>query len=201
MILYKLTNENDQTCAETQWGEGIEHTASGKGDLCGPGWLHAYTDRLLAVLLDPINARFGETAHLWQAEGDVGKSDRGLQVGCTRLRTIRRIKKPVVSTVQRVAFGILCAREGCDDPSWRDWAEKWLDGRDRSINSAAEAWAAASAWAAVEAMRAGSAARAWAWAPARTAAEASAWAAVEAARAEKSLDLRALAIKAMEVKP
>ena len=178
MNLYKLTTENDQTHAGLQWGKGIEHTASGKGDLCGSGWLHAYTDRLLAVLLDPIHASFGETAHLWQAEGDVGKNDHGLKVGCTRLRTIRWIKKPVVSTVQRIAFGILCAREVYDDPSWRGWAEKWLDGRDRSAKSAAEEMRAArAAWAAQAAQ------------------------AAQAAWAGKSLDLRAIARKAMEVKP
>ncbi|KKL58315.1 hypothetical protein LCGC14_2226540, partial [marine sediment metagenome] len=56
--LYKLTDSNDQTYGKTQWGPGIEHAASGKGPLCTEGWLHAYTDPLLAVLLNPIHGNY-----------------------------------------------------------------------------------------------------------------------------------------------
>ena len=54
--LYKLTDQNHQTRNNTKWGAGVTHTASGQGDLCTAGWLHAYTSPLLAVLLNPIHA-------------------------------------------------------------------------------------------------------------------------------------------------
>lgn len=128
--LWKLTGPApDWATGDTHWGDGDTHTA----------WIYAYTDPLLAVLLDPIHADIGPDAVLWEAEGEVGRTDRGLRVGCTTLTTIRQVPLPVVTTAQRVTFGILCAREVCDDPAWRAWADAWLDGTDRSERAA---WAA-----------------------------------------------------------
>jgi len=177
MKLYKLTNEKDQTYGKTQWGENIEHTTDGSGNLCGPGWLHAYTDPLLAILLSPIHTNFNDP-HLWEAEGDVGKTDHGLKVGCTRLRTVRRIKLPKITVEQRVRFAILCAWESCQNSQWRHWATNWLLGKDRTP---AAAWAAAQA------------AAAWT----AEAAEVAARAAEVAARIKGDIDLARFAKRAM----
>lgn len=133
--LYKLTTPDHKTRKghpeETQWGEGITHTASGEGDLCGPGWLHAYAHPLLAVLLNPIHASISDPV-LWECDGDVGKDDHGLKVGCTRLTTRFVVSLPQVSTGQRVRFAILCAKQVCDAPAFVVWADNRLDGKDRS---------------------------------------------------------------------
>jgi hypothetical protein len=190
MKLYKLTDENDRTYGGCQWGEGVEHTASGEGDLCGHGWLHAYTDPLLAALLNPIHADF-QNPHLWEADGDVGCSDCGLKVGCTRLRTTQQIPLPEVTLEDRVRFGILAVKKVYYNPRWTEWADDWISGADRSARSAKRA-AAEAAWAAARA-----AAEA-AWAAARAAAESAraaaraAWAAARAA----ALDLPAIALVA-----
>ena len=185
MKLYKLTNEQGRTYGETQWGAGITHTAPGRGDLCGPGWIHAYTDPLLAVLLNPIHANFN-SPRLWEADGEVGLSDHSLKVGCARLTTIRELPLPQITLEQRVRFAILCAKVVCTDRGWTRWADGWLDGTDRTAGTAAEvAEAAWAAWAA-------RAARA-VWA-ARAAAEAVA----RAVEAEISIDLIALARRAVE---
>lgn len=181
MKLYKLTDENDRTYGGCQWGEGVEHTASGTGDLCGPGWIHAYTDPLLAVFLNSIHGCFDpESYHLWEAEGDIGKTDNGLKVGCTRVRTLCRAEPQRVTPGQHVRFGILCAMRACEDETWRTWAKRWLSGKDRSETAAREVvWAveAGIAWTVDRA-----AARAAAWA-----AGGMAWAAVqEAARAAEA---------------
>lgn len=137
MKLYKLTDENDRTYGGCRWGEGVERGRSGRGPLCGPGWLHAYTDSLLAVLLNPLHAYFDpETYHLWECDGDVGETDHGLKVGCTRIKTIRRIPPPEVSSERRVRFAILCTLRVTKDGAWRVWAGKWLSGEDRSFRSA-----------------------------------------------------------------
>ena len=212
--LYKLTDAKGQTYGATQWGEGIEHTASGIGELCGPGWIHAYAGSdsdpeagaLLAVLLNPAHGDF-DAPRLWLAEGEVGKLDHGLKVGCTRLRTLREVPLPSVSLTQRVRFGILCALAVCPSSKWgasfRQWAAKWLAGADRTAESAwaevevvweatqeAREAAAWTAWAAAWAARAAAWTAAWtAWATAwaareaREAARAAAWTAREAARA------------------
>ena len=63
MQLYKLTDDSGRTYNNTQWSEGSTHTASGDGDMCRQGWIHAYTHPLLAVLLNPIQLN-GESNHL-----------------------------------------------------------------------------------------------------------------------------------------
>lgn len=208
MKVYKLTDKNNQTRNKTQWGENVTHETDGSGDLCGPGWLHAYSDPLLAVLLNPIHADFYKP-RLWEAQGEgISKDEHGLKLGFTKLTTLREIPLPKVSTEQRVRFAIYCALEVCKEPAFVSWAEKWLDGSDRTLMSAQAAQAAQSAEESVNAVWAeAQAAAAWA-----TEAAAAAWASDEfaeaaAARAVQSaawagpaghgLDLTALAHKAI----
>lgn len=158
--LYKLTTSDHKTRKgrpeETQWGEGITHTASGEGGLCGPGWLHAYTHPLLAVLLNPIHASISDPV-LWECDGDVGEDDHGLKVGCTRLTTRFVIDLPSISTERRVRFAILCAKQVSTDAVFTAWADSWLEVKDRTASTAEAAARAAevAARAAEAAARAG----------------------------------------------
>ena len=177
MKLYKLTDEQDQTKNATQWGEGITNTANGKGDLCGPGWLHAYEDPLLAVLHNPIHGNF-KAPHLWEAEGEVKvKRDGQMKIGVTRLTTVKRIDLPTISKVQRTAYGILCAKSVYSDVKWNERTDKWLSGEGRTEASSLAAYAAE--YAAVYAARA---------------------AGYAAQYAGKTLDMIAIAQKAMTYK-
>jgi hypothetical protein len=182
--LYKLTDQDGYTRRNFPnaclWGEGVSHSGTGEGDLCGPGYIHAYTHPLLAVLLNPIHANF-HSPRLWEAEGEIAKSDRGLKVGCVTLKTIREMPLPVVTTEQHVRFAILCAKTVRTDATWLAWANGWLDGTDRTAKAAARAaaWAAraaaaaeAAAWAARAAAAAAAAAAEVAWTAARAAAAA-----------------------------
>ena len=180
-MLYKLTDKDGRTYGGCQWGEGIEHTATGNGKLCTAGWLHAYTDLLVAVLMDPIHGAFGEDAQMWEADGDVGKTASDGKVGCTRLRTLRQVPLPVVTRGHRIRFGILCAMRFYRHEGFQKWAREWLAGINRTKAAARAAEAAAEA------------AGAAAWA-----AEAAARAAEAAAEAGASLDLVALAHEAIE---
>jgi len=199
MTLYKLTDGNDQTFGGCQWGEGVTVTTSGTGEMCGTGFTHWYTHPLLAVLLNPIHANIDlTTAHLWEGEGEVVKTDHGLKVGCTTATTLRRVALPQVTTEQRVRFGILCAMEVYADPDWHRWANDWLAGKDRSARAARSAWvwaasasdaAWAAAWAAATwAASASDAAWAAAWAAAANAAEWAAGALDFAGIAERAVD-------------
>jgi hypothetical protein len=184
MIVYKLTDQNLQTHGGYQWEPGVARETDGEGNLCGPGWLHYYHDPLLAVLLNPIHADI-EGPILWEAEADgLHRDDKGLKGGCTRLTLIRQIDLPQITTEHRIRFAILCAKTVCNDPAWNRWADRWLDGSDRSQESA---WAATEAAArAARAARATEAAAEAAWAAERVAAAAwaeSAWAAEAADRA------------------
>ena len=191
MKLYKLTDAQDQTKNATQWGTGITHTTNGEGDLCGPGWLHAYEDPLLAVLHNLIHGNF-KAPHLWEAEG-AGEvlRDGQMKIGVTRLTTVKRIDLPTISTVQRTAYAILCGKEVCDDVEWNRWADRWLSGEARSKASARAAVYAA--WDAVYAAEYAAYAAEYA---AQYAADASEY----AARTGKTLDMIAIAQKAMTYK-
>jgi hypothetical protein len=220
-IGYKLTNEKMQTYNNTQWELQEWKETSGKGELCSPGWLHYYNDPLLAAFLNPIHAKFA-APRLFQVEVAPEariKEDRGLKLGCTKMRLVQELQFPQVTMEQRVKFGILCALEVYDDAKFVQWAAKWLDGADRSKKAAwAAAWAAAAAddaWAAAAADDAWAAAADAARAAARAADAAvdaagaadAAYAAYAAARAAdaaawaaeiKDIDLIAIAKKAME---
>ena len=201
MIVYKLTDQNLQTHGGYQWEPGVARETDGEGNLCGPGWLHYYHDPLLAVLLNPIHAGI-EGPILWEAEAEgLHRDDNGLKGGCTRLTLIRQIDLPQITTEHRIRFAILCAKTVCNDPAWNRWADRWLDGSDRSAAAARAAEAAervaAAAWAAEAADRAAEAAA--------RAARAAAWAAAWAARAaeaavekETHLDLIAIARAALK---
>jgi hypothetical protein len=59
------------------------------------------------------------------------------------LTTVRELPLPEVSDTQRIAFGILCAKEVCKHKAWNAWADKWLSGEDRTKASACAASVAA----------------------------------------------------------
>jgi hypothetical protein len=136
MTLCKLTNENNKTYNNTQWGEGVTHTASEKGELCGSGWIHYYDSPLLAVLLNPIHADF-INPHLWsiKVDGEI-KKGHDSKFGTTSLTTIERIPLPEINPTQKIIFGILCAMEVYNDKDFQDWGERWIDGSDRSVKAA-----------------------------------------------------------------
>ena len=137
--LYKLTDQAGYTrkgkANGCLWGNGVSHSGTGEGDLCGPGYIHAYTDPLLALLLNPIHASI-KNPRLWVCEGEIAKSDRGLKVGCVELTAVSEIPVPAVTEEHRIRFGILCALEVYDDKEFASWARSWLDDKDRTAIAA-----------------------------------------------------------------
>lgn len=206
--LYKLTNANGQTRNNTQWGKGMTHSGTGEGELCSEGWIHAYTHPLLAVLFNPIHAKF-ETPRLWEARGFGKKKSDGLKVGFQSLTTVKEIPLPKITTTQKVAFAILVAKKVYKDAKWNEWADKWLSGENRTADDAANAaYAAYAADAAASAARAADAAyyaayyatyaAAYAAANAARAANAAARAAAHAAEADVKINFVRIAQKAVK---
>ena len=138
-IVYKLTDGDSETRNHTQWGNNISHTAKGDGTkLCSDGFIHYYTHPLLAVLISPIHISF-ICQKLWEAEASGEIINEPLKSGCKTLKTIKEIPLPEISGVQIIAFGILCAKEVYKNEAWNLWADKWLSGEDRSKESASAA--------------------------------------------------------------
>ena len=148
MKKYKLTNAEGKTRNDTQWGLGISHCGTGKGPLCGPGWIHVYDSPLLAVLLNSLHVAF-QDPRCWECEVS-GKhlDDHGLKSGWEVCTTMAEVALPVATVEQAVVFGILCAREVYRGAQFVEWSDNWLSGRERSAlaasASASAAWAAKS---------------------------------------------------------
>jgi hypothetical protein len=178
MKCYKLTDENGQTCNDTQWGEGVTHEAPGKGPLCTNGWIHAYSDPYLAVFMNPVHANFANPV-LWEANAEGEIKEEQTKLGCQKLTTRCKIDLPEISTDQRIEISIRCAMLVYEEPEWLEWANGWLTGNTRSARAAA-ATAARAAWAA----EAAAATAAWTAEAAAAAAARAAWAARAARAAE-----------------
>ena len=139
MTLYKLTDSEGNTKNNTHWEIGTTHTAIDNGQpptLCTSNVIHAYTSLLLAEFMDPIYSGFGSTKLAFVAEGEVIVSDGRTKVGVRSLRIVAAATTPWVTIVQRIAFGILGSLEVCSNPAFKMWAERWLNGTDRTRPSA-----------------------------------------------------------------
>ena len=186
-IKYKLTTQNLTTHNGFQWTKGIVEYADGSGALCSSGYLHYYHNPLLAAFLNPIHANISNPK-LWivKCEGQ-HLDDTGLKGGCTKMTLLKDIKMIEPTLNNRIAFGILCAMEVYKDETFQKWAQAWIDGTDRteeSANAAAANAAYATAYAADAATyAANAAARDAATYAARAAADAAANAAANAANA------------------
>ena len=145
MKYYKLTDQNGFTRNDTQWGEGITHTATREGKtLCTNEVIHVYKSALLSVLLNPIHADFTRP-RLWECECSRPVANDGTKLGVKKCTTLREIPLPQVTTEQRVKFAILCALEVYHASEFALWADGWITGRDRSAAAVYAANAAADA--------------------------------------------------------
>lgn len=114
--LYKWTDSNDMTTDKTCWGKGVSHSVSAPypKDLCCRGWLHAYRDPRIAVLMDIRGAFYSPEGHLWMCEGVVGLEFDILDCGCSYIKTIRRIEPPRITLRQLVKLSLKCIEYDLD---------------------------------------------------------------------------------------
>ena len=132
MIGYGLTCE--LTC---DYGPGkVYPQTNGIGVVCGPGWIHYYSDPLLLFLLNPINAGPSNTT-IWEYEiGGIISDNVGLLCGCTEATILRKIEHIQLTAEQRAKFGILCALEVYNEPKFVQWAKNWLVDNNRAFKTA-----------------------------------------------------------------
>ena len=208
---YKLTDSNGRTHGETQWGEGVTHTAVGSGtEFCSPDLIHFYTDPLVAILHNPVQANFHKPL-LWEVETSAPVySDNGTKHGAKSVTTLRQLPVPIVPLAAVVRYGILCAQLVYQDKGWNRWAENWLSDIDGTAADAAyanvnvSATAAAARYDRAAARAAARSASASAYAASADDYEAYAYAAYAAdyagaaAAANQDIDFPGLAARAME---
>ena len=138
MIKYKLTNQKMQTYKGFQWKLGEWQEAQGGSDkeLCSNGWLHCYDSPLLAILHNPIHANI-HNPRLFEVEVDGEfKDDKGIKCGYKKMRLVREIPVPKITTEQRIKYAILCVKQIYTGKKWNIWADNWLSNVDRTAATA-----------------------------------------------------------------
>jgi len=132
----KLTDSQDRTYDNTQWGENITHRGTpGSGPLCSPYWIHFYRHPLFAALFNPLEAGF-TAPHAWTIMVGKKVKHEATKSGAKTLTTLQRMELPEISLAARVRFGILATQQmigSGGDPEWDRWAEEWLSRRNRSV--------------------------------------------------------------------
>jgi len=141
---YKLTNQKMRTYDGFQWvlEEWQEAEGSISKSLCTDAWLHCYDSPLLAVLHNPIHADI-KNPRLFEVEVDgKSKNDNGVKHGFREMRLVKELPLPKITTIQKIAYSILCAKEVYREKTWNKWADNWLLGKNRIKDTAANAAAA-----------------------------------------------------------
>ena len=136
MIRYKLTDQDCRTHGGFQWEPDVWREATGVGNQqCTDGVLHYYDSPRIAVLLNPGHARIAGPV-LWELETDKELGHDGVKGWCKRARITLRLPLPELTTEQRIIFAIRAAMLVCFYPPWVKWAAGWLNGTDRTLESA-----------------------------------------------------------------
>ena len=98
-----------------------------------------YEHPLLAVMFKSFH-QCENYSRLYEVkpEGEVTKNFDKYKA--TNLTLVKELEIPKVSSNQKVAFGILCAKKVYDEPNFINWANDWLNAKDRSAKSATKVW-------------------------------------------------------------
>jgi hypothetical protein len=130
VIAYKLLYEN-WTSGGHKWVIG--EWQANVDDRCAEEF-YVYADPVLAIVLNPI---YGDILHPLMAAFECENprfraNEYGLIRHYQRMRAVGEIPAPNVNIIQRLAMGIICARQNMNDLEWLRWAEKWLNGDEES---------------------------------------------------------------------
>ena len=144
MIKYKLIDTDGYTRrgqeGETYWLDGLDKIAVGDGaKLCTEDLIHWYDHPLLAVLFNPIHADI-KNPKLIAIEIDKEIAHDGLKGGCKRAKYLEEITLPEITIDQKVEFAIRISLKVHKEEKYKDWANNWLSGTDRTERAA---WSAA----------------------------------------------------------
>lgn len=132
---YKLLSQNLTSYNNTEWHIGVPVTVSKEGNkMCTNQVLHCYNHPLLAVILNPVHANIANP-RLFEISVDEIVANDGLKYASKSQTLIKELELPKISVEQKIEFGIRVVKLFCTNEKWNLWADKWLDGSDRSMIS------------------------------------------------------------------
>jgi hypothetical protein len=139
---YKLLSQEMTSHNDTKWEIGVPIFVSKQGnEMCTDQVLHCYNHPMLAVIFNPIHANIRKPK-LFEIQVDGICNNDGLKFASKSQTLIKEISLPEISLEQKIEFAIKVAKLVYKNGSWNSWADKWLDGSDRTVGAA---YAAASA--------------------------------------------------------
>lgn len=142
MKYYKLLTQEMTSYNNTEWKLNETITVEKEGvEMCTDQVLHCYNHPLLAVVFNPIHANI-KNPKLFEINVDKIVNTDGLKFASKSQTLIKEIPLPEISLEQRIEFGIRVVKLVYKDEKWNLWADRWLNGEDRSKESAATARAA-----------------------------------------------------------
>jgi len=100
-------------------------------------WIVALTNPVLACLLQRAYTD-EEDLTLWDCYGYVEYVMRPNLALCTEMVYNQKARKPIISHLTRVKFGLGCVSKVYKSPVFMNWILDWVSGKDRSAQTARE---------------------------------------------------------------
>ena len=138
-IMYKLVSQDYLTNNSMKWEIGVKNKALAKGKkMCSNQVLHCYASPGEAALFNKFHADIQNPRLLEIECSEIVNTDK-LKYACKEQTPIRELPFPQFSQNQKIAIMIkhcLFLAEKESEKTYIDWANNWLGGIDRSIDSA-----------------------------------------------------------------
>ena len=134
----KWVSPNMTTRNNTHWKLNVPKELPEKKNLwlCSEGLFHYFLHPYFAVMFKE-KYRCEDYSKLYEVLPERKIIKDGSLCGATKLTLIKQLEIPEVTLEQRISFGILCALEVYKEPRFVEWANNWLNGKDRSKESTA----------------------------------------------------------------
>lgn len=130
-MLYLVTDQNNKTWRDVQWGENITHEESNTNY-----HFAVYDSPLVASYMYPTYDGITDPK-IWEAVGEGESHDQGgFRNKYAKLTTIKEVAFQNPNTDQRMNFAILCAMNLILHPVFRTWALNYLKGVDQTKETA-----------------------------------------------------------------
>lgn len=125
-MLYLVTNQENKTWRNIEWGEGITHEESNSNY-----HFTAYDNLLVAAFMYPtydgIAYSTEITPRIWEAVGEGESNDQGgFRKKYAKLTTVKEVSFQNPNIDQRMNFAILCAMSLVLNDTFRSWAIDYL---------------------------------------------------------------------------
>jgi len=138
MKLYKLVSRlYSGAIYHTEWQFGVAAKELSSWPICSRTWYYGYIHPLLAAFFRLAHVPSYDT--LLEGEGKIGYIDAA-KVGMTVFTPEREVPLPVITIEQFVEIGIRVSLLLPQSNAYREWAEDWLSGKDRTVKTARRMW-------------------------------------------------------------